>query len=421
MSIQYPKKYRGGANPAGPELTHILRDPPKSIYTRKYEPVNIADVMYMSRPGAEGSDPTRINESINYIRRGINPMVKVMYGNAGGGSTNSALHNGQVKNPYRIEVVRPPLQPPASLVPISAPRIHQNYTITTNVGIEPRIVADKHDRTSEKYTTETRKNISSVRPSISSGLTKNNSLLSDIVASNFINYNKTDYGVSTNIAQETGNTLLADIIKVKLNDDKQYYSINSAMSIYVYDPKTNTFTNVQSNIKERNNIAVNAVKGLPIQVSRNDGIIYNIKDYDWKVVNTNSGAPAIVIEVQNRDIELERNMPLYAVNSNISTQVSKNNQSNTKVNNNEVSVAGTSGKTNFSIITGYNEQQRRAGQDTFDIKDKLSTTGYSYEDRSSRSTGIMNQMPVSTGIKNDDKNTVLNEMLSNGSRFASFV
>jgi hypothetical protein len=180
-------------------------------------------------------------------------------------------------------------------------------------------------------------------------------------------------------------------------------------------------TQLKADIKERNNIAVSAVKGLPIQVSRNDGIIYNIKDYDWKVVNTNSGAPAIVIEVQNRDIELERNMPLYAVNSNISTQVSKNNQSNTKVNNNEVSVAGTSGKTNFSIITGYNEQQRRAGQDTFDIKDKLSTTGYSYEDRSSRSTGIMNQMPVSTGIKNDDKNVILNEMLSNGSRFASFV
>jgi len=421
MSIQYPKKYRGGINAAGPELNHILRDPPKSIYTRKYEPVNIADVMYMSRPGAEGSDPTRINESINYIRRGINPMVKVMYGNAGGGSTNSALHNGQVKNPYRVEVVRPPMYPPTALAPISAPRIHQNYTISTNVGIEPRIIADKHDRSAEKYTTETRKNISSVRPSISSSLTKNNSLLSNIIASNFINYDKTDYGVSTNIAQETGNTLLAEIISAKLNDNKQYYGLNSAMSIYVYDPKNNTFTDVQSNIKERNNIAVNAVKGLPIQVSRNDGIIYNIKDYNWKVVNTNSGAPAIVIELQNRDMELERNMPLYAVNSNVSTEVTRNNQTNTFTNDNQVNVAGTSGKTNFAIQTGYNEQQRRAGQDTFDIKYKLSNTGYSYEDRVSKNINGMSKMPVSTGIRDDDKNSLISEMLSNVNRFSTFV
>jgi hypothetical protein len=193
MSVQYPKKYRGGINPAGPELNHILRDPPKSIYTRKYEPVNVADVMYMTRPGAEGSDSSRINENIQYIRRGINPMVKVMYSNAGGGSTNSSLHNGQVSNPYKIEVVRPPLYPAATLQPISAPRIHQNYTITTNPGIQPRIVNDKIDQAPIKYTTNVRKQISSARPSVSSTLTVNNSLLSDIIATNFINQDKANY------------------------------------------------------------------------------------------------------------------------------------------------------------------------------------------------------------------------------------
>ena len=69
MSIQYPKKFRGGINAAGPELNHIFRDPPKSIYTRKYEPVNVADVMYMTRPDGVGSDPTRINENIQYGNR----------------------------------------------------------------------------------------------------------------------------------------------------------------------------------------------------------------------------------------------------------------------------------------------------------------------------------------------------------------
>jgi len=418
MSIQYPKKFRGGINAAGPELNHIFRDPPKSIYTRKYEPVNIADVMYMSRPDDVGSDPTRINENIQYIRRGINPMVKVMYGNAGAASTNSSLGNFQVSNPYKIEVVRPPIYPVQTLVPISAPRIHQNYSISTNTSIQPRIVSDKIDQAPIKYTTETRKNISSVRPSVSSSLTKNNSLLNDIITSNFINFNKNDYGVSTNIVQDKGNTLLGEILSSKLRDNKNYYSLNSAMSIYVYDPKTNTFSNVQSNIKERNNIAVSAVKGLPIQVSRNDGIIYNIKDYDWKVVNTNSGSPAIIIELQNRDVELERNMPLYAVASGISSDLTINNQQNTVVNNNDVKVGGTSGNTNFVINTGYNEQLRRYGQDSFDIKDKIASTGYSYEDRVSKPSITMHQIG-SYGTKIDDKNSLISQMLGDSKRFSN--
>lgn len=418
MSIQYPKKFRGGINAAGPELNHIFRDPPKSIYTRKYEPVNVADVMYMSRPDDVGSDPTRINENIQYIRRGINPMVKVMYGNAGAASTNSSLGNFQVSNPYKIEVVRPPIYPVQTLVPISAPRIHQNYSISTNTSIQPRIVSDKIDQAPIKYTTDTRKNISSVRPSVSSSLTKNNSLLNDIITSNFINFNKNDYGVSTNIVQDKGNTLLGEILSSKLRDNKNYYSLNSAMSIYVYDPKTNTFSNVQSNIKERNNIAVSAVKGLPIQVSRNDGIIYNIKDYDWKVVNTNSGSPAIIIELQNRDMELERNMPLYAVASGISSDLTINNQQNTVVNNNDVKVGGTSGNTNFVINTGYNEQLRRSGQDSIDIKDKIASTGYSYEDRVSKPSITMHQIG-SYGTKIDDKNSLISQMLGDSKRFSN--
>jgi hypothetical protein len=418
MSIQYPKKFRGGINAAGPESNHIFRDPPKSLYTRKYEPVNVADVMYMTRPDGVGSDPTRINENIQYIRRGINPMVKVMYGNAGAASTNSSLGNFQVSNPYKIEVVRPPMYPIQTLVPISAPRIHQNYSISTNSSINPRITSDKIDQTAVKYTTNTRKNISSVRPSVSSTLTKNNSLLNDIITSNFINFNKNDYGVSTNIVQDKGNTLLGEILSSKLRDNKNYYSLNSAMSIYVYDPKTNTFSNVQSNIKERNNIAVSAVKGLPIQVSRNDGIIYNIKDYDWKVVNTNSGSPAIIIELQNRDIELERNMPLYAASSGISSELTINNQQNTVVNNNDVKVGGTSGNTNFVMNTGYNEQLRRAGQDSMDIKDKMASTGFSYEDRVSKPSITMHQIG-SYGTKTDGKNSLISEMLGDSKRFSN--
>ena len=118
MSIQYPKP-KGGISPASPSRIHIYRDPPKAITTRKYEPINVGDIMYMVRADAEqGGDASRINEGIQYYARGQNSMVEVDYGNHSAGSMNTSLHNGQASNPYKIEVVRPPLYPVETLVPV---------------------------------------------------------------------------------------------------------------------------------------------------------------------------------------------------------------------------------------------------------------------------------------------------------------
>ena len=59
--IQYPKRTKS-AGLAGQDQIHIYKDPPAAKYTRKYEPVNIGDVMYMARPDSEYGDPTRFNE-----------------------------------------------------------------------------------------------------------------------------------------------------------------------------------------------------------------------------------------------------------------------------------------------------------------------------------------------------------------------
>jgi hypothetical protein len=87
--------------------------------------------------------------------RGQNPMVEVSYQNAGAGSMNSSLGNRQVSNPYKVEVVRPPINPIETQVPLSNPRIHQNYTITTNPTIAPQIIAGQYDQSVVRLMTET--------------------------------------------------------------------------------------------------------------------------------------------------------------------------------------------------------------------------------------------------------------------------
>lgn len=139
-------QYRGGASAASPMYPHIYKDPPKAIFTRKKERVNIADVQYMVQADAQYGDPTRINEGIQLYARGQNPMVEVSYSNAGGASTNSALGNAQVSNPYKLDTVRPPLTPIEDRVPLSNPRIHQNYSITTNPQIYPQTIAGEYDK-----------------------------------------------------------------------------------------------------------------------------------------------------------------------------------------------------------------------------------------------------------------------------------
>jgi hypothetical protein len=327
MSIQYPKKDRGGTNPVGPEQIHIFRDPPKSAYTRKKETVNIADVMYMIRPDDANSDPTRINENILYIARGKNPMVEVDYGNHSAASMNTSLDNRQASNPYKIEVVRPPLFPAETRVPLSAPRIHQNYSITTNSGITPQLVDSRIDKQKVKNITNVRKAVTAGRPTV--GLRMETP--KELDTSFAINPNKTPYSMVSGMssALDKNNTMLSEI--VNRTKETILKSMGTNFSVYVYDNKNNALVNVQSNIKDKENMMINATRGMPIIINRNDGVLYNIKDYQWNVVNTNMGTEALVITPNNREIHLDRDLQLFAVTSAMSSELNSNNNMNRNV------------------------------------------------------------------------------------------
>lgn len=87
---------------------NILRDPPKSITTRRRDKVGDTQRIVMEQDGA-GS---RISENIQVYARGTNPMVTVSYNNSGGTTQQASL-------PYKIQTLRPPILSAYDLLPLS--------------------------------------------------------------------------------------------------------------------------------------------------------------------------------------------------------------------------------------------------------------------------------------------------------------
>jgi hypothetical protein len=316
------KTYKGGGvNPVGAEQPFIYKDPPKAIFTRKYEPVNDFEIQTFIRPDSEYGDASRINESIKYFARGQNPMVEVSYSNAGGAQTNQSLGNFQASNPYKVEVVRPPMYPIETLVPISAPRIHQNYSIQSNPGIAPVSIAGDYDKYSVRNMTNPNlsQGVVRVNPSLEylatigqdgrDSIQLNDTLKGDIRPTTYYNIDQT---------RET-NFLRGNAVK----DEAMNFAVNTAntfSNIVVYDPKLNTSIDVNATIKDKKYVAVSAAAGLPIIFNTSDGKEIKLKNYTYSVVQPNINNTQLVIQIEQPDIKLERNMPLFAAQTNLQIQ-----------------------------------------------------------------------------------------------------
>ncbi len=375
------KTYKGsGVNPVGAEQPFIYKDPPKAIFTRKYEPVNEFEIQTFIRPDSEYADPSRVNESIKYFARGQNPMVEVSYSNAGGAQTNQSLGNFQASNPYKVEVVRPPMYPVETLVPISAPRIHQNYSIQTNPGIAPVTVAGAYD----KYSVS---NI--VNPNLSQGLIRINPSVDYMINNDF--YDK--HNVKNNIMETLkGNIRPTTVIhtdKVRegfstenlrgnaVREDVMSFPVNSAATfsnIVVVDPKLNTAIDVNATVREKNYIAVAAAAGLPIVFNTSDGKEIKLSDYTYSVANTNLSNSQFVIQINQPDVQLERNMPLFAAQTNLNINNDGNKaidgliETKDKINLKDLLNAPAS--TNINL-RGFNEAKAYHNSDKINLKDLM--------------------------------------------------
>ena len=95
---------------------NIMKDPTKSIHTRKID--KVGETSAITSAVDESGD--RFCEAINYYARGQNPMVSVSYGQGQHNATQAFL-------PYRIAregAFRPPIWRQEDLLPLSRlPRI----------------------------------------------------------------------------------------------------------------------------------------------------------------------------------------------------------------------------------------------------------------------------------------------------------
>jgi hypothetical protein len=422
MSIAYFKRERGGVSPVSRVGLHIYRDPPKSITTRKKETVNIGDVLYMVRSDSEYGDPTRINEGIQYFARGQNPMVEVDYGNHSAASQNTSLHNGQATNPYKIEVVRPPLYPVETLVPLSAPRIHQNYSIATNPKIAPVNIATGIDQTeiqkpiikdiaagtikvnpsldyynmveqlnrdakkrseeitlrgsirpTSTYSLDTTRDLSTLRTTavqptnvytVTSNIGGDGQNISNLTMREVLSEGTTKeafYAPSyTNVGgdrQNISNLTIREVLsegttkeafyapsytnvgssQLNVNNlgmvttiganalqDLNSFSVTTNANfgnIVVFDPKTNSSLDVKTTVKDKHYIALQAAMGKPLTLHTNNGVPIHLKDYSYAVVQSAIGNPQFVIQVNQPEVQLDRNTPLYAASSNGSSSL----------------------------------------------------------------------------------------------------
>jgi len=379
MSIQYPKKDRAGPTLAGYEVPHIYKDPPAARFTKKKERVNIADVMYMVQSDNPYGDATRINDGINYFARGINNMVEVDYGGHGAGSQNTSISQPQAGAQFKVEVVRPPMYPIETLVALSRPHIHQNYSIATNPTNFPQINSENfYDKNMVKNMTRT---------DIISGVIKSTPTLSQYlefgpVVDQYGVQNKITTDKLTGVIYSTPNLQFIDaaddaarpknVDKNKIKDTLVKQLNTNFSTVTIYDPATNSAVDVSANVRDKNYIAISAAKGLPIVVNTNDGKKIKIKDYTYSVVKSNLNNDQLVIQVKQPDILLDRNTPLYAATTNLNDPI------------------------------GYNEDMTRQGSDSSYFTDRfnhrLANFG-KFEDRVSMPVYGQLQVPYASAIK----------------------
>ena len=116
---------------------NILRDPPKSIMTKRID--KVGETSSMTQMIEESSN--RASEAIQVYARGVNPFVSVSYdnnGNNGGQSSGSFVEGGQrsAKLPYTIMkdgAFRPPILLQEDLLPLSRiPR--ENFSVLSKPG-----------------------------------------------------------------------------------------------------------------------------------------------------------------------------------------------------------------------------------------------------------------------------------------------
>ena len=301
MAIQYPKLehtilpsvegFNGSFN--------ILRDPPKSIFTKRIDKVgqnndinNLVD---------DSSD--RMNEAISVYARGVNPMVSVSYNNnsnnAGsftnssfgyGNNSNQGHHQGQSQAflPYRIMdkgAFRPPVRGPRDLLPLSRqPRAW--FQALTNPGYV--------DYTKQKYQPTKFRMIRDMILKTKDDIKPNHSV-------------KIEKGIVENMKMQNA-----------INDKHINIQAYSGTRSLDHSNFTRDNVDIYKGIQEKQYYNFEVNKGRDINIKTLDELNSNnktsVKDVlQYELESGKQSGYTVLTEIP--DMELERHMPSYSANS----------------------------------------------------------------------------------------------------------
>ena len=364
------QKNRGFAGLPSIDEVHILREPPKSIHTRKKERVDFSDVSYMVRDDSEN----RLSENINYIASGTNPHIDVMYSNANfvSGGSRTTTNMGQTMGgggtsfykALRDGAFRPPdLFSQQNTLPLSR-MARPDTAVITNPGLNNSVGSQGYN----------------LMQTVDKGPIKN--AISVATNTNYIPINSkasyriempqnvfTQYAIKPELIKVLANTNLNNNINTNDMIDRDLYKnsgdirdrlnlgdVHGNISIYVYNPTTQNYSEVLGSVKDKLNIAVQSNLHKPIMLNREDGIEIRVKDYTTKVVQTNAGGQGLAIVLRDTDdINLGRNMPLHAVGSGYTSYKSDAPVDSTPIMADKVK---TKANSNVNITVGAEDQNR---------------------------------------------------------------
>jgi hypothetical protein len=141
MNIQFPKRV-GTTMPSVEgwyNNTNIMKEPRKGRFTRRRQMTHDTQM--------EGA-LDRISENIQYIPRAQNNMIKVNYSNIGNPNAPKGTLAQPARNPYSIDVFRPPAISVIDMMPVSKQRL-----TTINTMVNPsykQYVADRNSQNIDK-------------------------------------------------------------------------------------------------------------------------------------------------------------------------------------------------------------------------------------------------------------------------------
>ena len=317
--VQMPK-WKSFTLPSWDQV-HILREPPKSIHTRKKERVDMSNVNYMIR-----NDDSRINEGVSYLARGVNPMVDVMYNNVGGGGggKTTSMPMIQASNPYKIMkdgAFRPPMFTQDDLLPLSRLR-RPETTAITNPGIRSGFTIHDIDKVMDKDAVKTSIDKTRVNFFCRPTATFTIQTPQQVFIDHAINKDNLKTSASSVATGNANSDIARQMIETTpLQASKENFLISASPNVKLQgNNRRHEQIDLNNYVKDGifvENITPNININFYNENTTNKSDIFtNIKDKLNYTVQSNMKSLAD-IKIQNHQKELERNLPLYSLGSGV--------------------------------------------------------------------------------------------------------